>query len=207
MAGMFDHAVAFNNRYEVDSEKLNAVFVRFKEVAERKKGGLDDDDLEALVADEVYSAQALWSLKRVQVATGSDVVPTATVALIGPDGVERQIAGTGTGPVDAAYKAIDALTSVRVDLLTYSMEAVNAGIEALATTKVVVKPVQGGAVSGTTLHAQGGEMERQFSGSGSDTDIVVSSARAYLAAVNKLIRWNMRREASEQVAEVEGAAN
>lgn len=87
------------------------------------------------------------------------------------------------------------------------MEAVNAGIEALATTKVVMKPVQGGAVSGTTLHAQGGEMERQFSGSGSDTDIVVSSARAYLAAVNKLIRWNMRREASEQVAEVEGAAN
>merc|ERR1712091_779504 len=67
--------------YDPDPEKLNAVFVRFKEVAERKKGGLDDDDLEALVADEVYSAQALWSLKRVQVSTGSDVVPTATVAL------------------------------------------------------------------------------------------------------------------------------
>ena len=104
--------------YDVDAEKLNAVFVRFKEVAERKKGGLDDDELEALVADEVYSAQALWSLKRVQVSTGSDVVPTATVALIGPDGVERQTAGTGTGPVDAAYKAIDDLTSVKVDLMT-----------------------------------------------------------------------------------------
>ena len=79
------------------------------------------------------------------------------------------------------------------------MEAVNAGIEALATTKVVVKPVAGGAVSGMSLSAQGGDVERQFSGSGSDTDIVVSSARAYLAAVNKLIRWNIRREAAEQV--------
>jgi len=191
--------------YDVDAEKLNAVFVRFKEVAERKKGGLDDDELEALVADEVYSAQALWSLKRVQVSTGSDVVPTATVALIGPDGVERQTAGTGTGPVDAAYKAIDDLTSVKVDLMTYSMEAVNAGIEALATTKVVVKPVAGGAVSGMSLSAQGGDVERQFSGSGSDTDIVVSSARAYLAAVNKLIRWNIRREAAEQVEDVVAA--
>ena len=67
--------------YELDDDKLQAIFVRFKEVAERKKGGLDDDDLEALVADEVYSAQAMWRLERVQVTTGSGVVPTATVAL------------------------------------------------------------------------------------------------------------------------------
>merc|ERR1711861_58981 len=120
------------------------------------------------------------------VTTGSGVVPTATVALTGPDGVERQGVAMGTGPVDAAYKAIDALTSVKVHLETYSMESVNAGIEAMATTKVVVNPVD----SATSLH---------LSGSGSDTDVVVSSARAYVAAVNKLIRWNMRRAAAEQV--------
>jgi 2-isopropylmalate synthase len=169
--------------------------VRFKEVAERKKGGLDDDDLEALVADEVYSAQAMWRLERVQVTTGSGVVPTATVALTGPDGVERQGVAMGTGPVDAAYKAIDALTSVKVHLETYSMESVNAGIEAMATTKVVVNPVD----SATSLHSSGYTTSRKFSGSGSDTDVVVSSARAYVAAVNKLIRWNMRRAAAEQV--------
>jgi 2-isopropylmalate synthase len=181
--------------YDLDDDKLQSVFIRFKEVAERKKGGLDDDDLEALVADEVYSAQAMWRLERVQVTTGSGVVPTATVALTGPDGVERQGVAMGTGPVDAAYKAIDALTSVKVHLETYSMESVNAGIEAMATTKVVVNPVD----SATSLHSSGYTTSRKFSGSGSDTDVVVSSARAYVAAVNKLIRWNMRRAAAEQV--------
>ena len=96
---------------------------------------------------------------------------------------------------DAAYKAIDALTSVKVHLETYSMESVNAGIEAMATTKVVVNPVD----SATSLHSSGYTTSRKFSGSGSDTDVVVSSARAYVAAVNKLIRWNMRRAAAEQV--------
>ena len=66
--------------YDLDDDKLQAIFVRFKEVAGEKKGGLDDDDLEAFVADEVYSAQAMWRLERVQVTTGSGVVPTATVA-------------------------------------------------------------------------------------------------------------------------------
>ena len=94
--------------------------------------------------------------------TGSGVVPTATVALTGPDGVERQGVAMGTGPVDAAYKAIDALTSVKVHLETYSMESVNAGIEAMATTKVVVNPVD----SATSLHSSGYTTSRKFSGFG-----------------------------------------
>ena len=53
--------------------------------------------------------------------------------------------------------------------------------------------------SATSLHSSGYTTSRKFSGSGSDTDVVVSSARAYVAAVNKLIRWNMRRAAAEQV--------
>ena len=166
--------------YDLDDDKLQAIFVRFKEVAERKKGGLDDDDLEA--GGRSLFAQAMWRLERVQVTTGSGVVPTATVALTGPDGVERQGVAMGTGPVDAAYKAIDALTSVKVHLETYSMESVNAGIEAMATTKVVVNPVD----SATSLHSSGYTTSRKFSGSGSDTDVVVSSARAYVAAVKPI---------------------
>jgi len=178
--------------YDVNDDKLMAIFTRFKEVAERKKGGFEDDDLEALVADEVYSVQQLWRIERVQVTTGSGVVPTATVSLVGPDGVERQGVAMGTGPVDAAYKAIDALTAVSVKLETYSMEGVSEGIEAMATTKVVIKPIE----AATSLHSSGYTNERKFSGSGSDTDVVVSSARAYVSAVNKLIRWNMRRSAA-----------
>jgi 2-isopropylmalate synthase len=178
-----------------DQTKLEAIFARFKHVAERKKGGLDDDELEALVSDEAYqNVRALWGLLGAQVTTGSGVIPTATVTMQGPDGVTRHFALTGSGPVDAVYKAIDALTGVRVDLETYSLESVNAGINAMATTKVVIKPRAGTELESTALHSQSGTTtNRRFSGSGSDTDIVISSARAYVAAVNKLMNWNLRR--------------
>ena len=178
-----------------DQTKLEAIFARFKHIAERKKGGLDDDELEALVSDEAYqNVRALWGLLGAQVTTGSGVIPTATVTMKGPDGVTRHSALTGSGPVDAVYKAIDALTGVRVDLETYSLESVNAGINAMATTKVVIKPHAGSELESTTVHSQSGTTtNRRFSGSGSDTDIVISSARAYVAAVNKLMNWNLRR--------------
>ena len=166
--------------YDLDDDKLQAIFVRFKEVAERKKGGLDDDDLEAFVADEVYSAGHV----AVGASAGDHWFRSRAHrdrSLTGPDGVERQGVAMGTGPVDAAYKAIDALTSVKVHLETYSMESVNAGIEAMATTKVVVNPVD----SATSLHSSGYTTSRKFSGSGSDTDVVVSSpASAFCRAVN-----------------------
>jgi len=162
-----------------DQNKLEAIFARFKHVAERKKGGLDDDELEALVSDEAYqNVRALWGLLGAQVTTGSGVIPTATVTMQGPDGVTHHSALTGSGPVDAVYKAIDELTGVRVDLETYSLESVNAGIDAMATTKVIIKPRAGTELESAVVHSQSGSTtNRRFSGSGSDTDIVISSAR------------------------------
>lgn len=115
--------------YDLDLDRLNAVFTRFKEVAEKKKGGLDDDDLESLVADMSGSNNVLWKVTGLQVATGMSGIPTATVKMMGPDGVERFISATGTGPVDAVYKAIDQIMGVSVILETYSMNSVNEGIE------------------------------------------------------------------------------
>jgi len=181
-----------------DAERFAAVFTRFKEVAEKKKGGLEDDDLEALVADEVFfvakDQDVLWDLVGVQVTTGSNAVPTATLTMAGPDGLRRVAANTGTGPVDAVYKAIDALTGVAVDLESYDLEAVTAGIDALATTRVVVTPKPGSQLESSSLHASGAVAPKRFSGSGADTDVVVSSARAYLAAINKLLSWNKTRK-------------
>lgn len=184
-----------------DHKAFNAVFARFKQVAEKKKGGVDDDELEALVNDEAYRNHlAFWSLESVQVITGSNVMPTATVTMYGRDGIERHAAVTGLGPVDAVYKAIDHLTCVAVELVSYSLEAVNSGIDAMATTKVVISPVIGTQLESSSLHQSGGVTTRRFSGAGSDTDIVVSSARAYIAAVNKLLSWNSRRmSVSEEV--------
>lgn len=205
--------------YDLDMDRLNAVFDRFKEVAEKKKGGLDDDDLESLVADQSGSSNVLWKVTGLQVTTGLSGIPTATVKMMGPDGVERFVSATGTGPVDAVYKAIDQIMGVSVVLETYSMNSVNEGIEvsriflwscyyqlqtvhsqlcnrfqALASTRVVIVPKEDGPNDSYKLDAQSGILkERKFTGSGSDTDIITSSARAYVTALNKLLQWQMRR--------------
>jgi 2-isopropylmalate synthase len=191
--------------YDLDADKLDAVFKRFKQVAERKKGGLDDDELEAIITDSDTGRAgagavitALWTVTGCQVTTGMSGIPTATVKMMGPDGVERFVAATGTGPVDAVYKAIDKIVGVQVLLKEYGLQSVSEGIEALATTRVVISPSEEGVVGSSgvvAINAQTGmsSLERTFSGSGSDTDIIVSSARAYASALNKLLSWNMRR--------------
>jgi 2-isopropylmalate synthase len=181
--------------YDLDTDKLNAIFARFKQVAERRKGGLEDEDLEALVSDQSGLGNVLWQVTGLQVATGLSGIPTATVKLMGPDGVERYVACTGTGPVDAVYKAIDQIMGVSVALESYSLNSVSEGIEAMASTRVVIKPVAGGPNESLSLSStSGGLSQRKFSGSGSDTDIITSSARAYVSALNKLLSWNIRRK-------------
>jgi len=182
--------------YDLDLDKLNSVFARFKQVAEKKKGGLEDEELEALVWDEAGTAEAMWKVSGLQVTTGMTGVPTATVKMIGPDMVERVVATTGTGPVDAVYKAVDLIMGVSVDLETYQLSAVNEGIDAMAVTRVTIAPKEGGPNDSLSIHSQSGQQEnRSFSGSGSDTDIMTSSARAYVSALNKLLTWNARRMA------------
>ncbi|KAL7451832.1 hypothetical protein ACHAWC_003618 [Mediolabrus comicus] len=115
--------------YDLDIDKLNAVFARFKEVAEKKKGGLDDDDLESLVSDQAGAMNELWRVTGLQATTGLSGIPTATVKMMGPDGVERYVSSTGTGPVDAVYKAIDQIMGVDVVLESYSIPSLTEFIE------------------------------------------------------------------------------
>merc|ERR1712083_743778 len=135
-----------------------------------------------------------------QVTSGmGGMVPTATVKMMGPDGVERFCSMTGTGPVDAVYKAIDILMGVNVNLESYSLVSVTEGIEAIATTRVVITPSEQGHTTSTSTNAQTGvSKDRRFSGSGSDTDVIISSARAYITALNKLLSCNLRRRKYEE---------
>jgi 2-isopropylmalate synthase len=191
--------------YDLDIDKLNAVFARFKEVAEKKKGGLDDDDLESLVSDQAGAMNELWRVTGLQATTGLSGIPTATVKMMGPDGVERYVSSTGTGPVDAVYKAIDQIMGVDVVLESYSMNSVNEGIEALASTRVVIVPAINGPNDSAVMDAQTSQLrEKKFSGSGSDTDIITSSARAYVSALNKLLTWKMRRMTNDSSSDATG---
>jgi isopropylmalate/homocitrate/citramalate synthase len=180
--------------FDLPPPQLDDVFRRFKAVADRKKSGIADEDLLALVQDEVHQPTAIWELKAVQVVCGTSGMPTATLQLKGPDGVSRVGVGVGTGPVDAAYKAIDSVVRVDAELVDYSVQSVTQGIEALATTRVQIRAAgrmagEGWAESARAAPSGGGKVQRLFSGSGADEDIVVASARAYVSALNKMIGW------------------
>ncbi|GBG77015.1 hypothetical protein CBR_g23345 [Chara braunii] len=189
--------------YDLDTQKLSDVFKRFKALADKKKT-VTDGDLEALVCDEAFQPNNFFSLVDLQVVCGTMGLPSATVKLSCADGLERVAVAVGTGPVDACYKAIDNIIREDVELTEYSLTAVTEGIDALAQTRVVIRDKLGIA---DTTHAQTGEIfPRTFSGSGAGEDIVVSSVRAYIGALNKLLAFTKKRpqvKVQEQVREKE----
>jgi 2-isopropylmalate synthase len=169
--------------YPLNDADLEKAFERFKDLADKKKV-VTDADLEALVADEVYQPREVYTLDGLQVACGTMGMPTATVRLCGPDGSRTIQPAVGTGPVDAAYKAIDAVVKIPNTLLEFSVHAVTEGIDALGEVTVRIRGIDGSR----SLDAQKEvEQPRSFGGHGADTDIIVASAKAYLAALNKLI--------------------
>jgi len=169
--------------HSLDEVELDKAFARFKELADRKKV-ITDLDLEALIADEFYQPRDVYLLNGLQVTCGTMGMPTATVRLRGPDGVVRTVAFTGTGPVDATYKAIDSIVNIPCTLLEFNVHAITSGIDALGEVTVRIQAANGQ----TTMDAQSEvEYTRVYGGHGADTDIIVASAKAYINALNKLI--------------------
>ncbi|KAJ4787105.1 2-isopropylmalate synthase 2 [Rhynchospora pubera] len=183
--------------YDISDKEFEDFFKRYKEVAEKKKR-VTDEDMEALLSDEIFQPKVIWSLGEIQVTCGTLGLSTATVKLVASDGEEKIACSVGTGPVDAAYNAIDSIVQVPTVLKEYSMNSVTEGIDAIATTRVVI----GGDSSITPKHTSNREtFNRTFSGSGAAMDIVVSSVRAYLSALNKMLSFvtvvKATRESSE----------
>lgn len=169
--------------HALDESELEQAFARFKELADRKKV-ITDADLEALIADEFYQPLSIFSLDGLQVACGTMGMPTATVRLKGPDGKIQTQAAIGTGPVDATYKAINAIVNTPNTLLEFSVHAITEGIDALGEVTVRVQGENGQQ----TMDAQKElPYSRIYGGHGADTDIIVASAKAYINALNKLI--------------------
>jgi 2-isopropylmalate synthase len=157
--------------YEVSDEELQEVFKRFKDLADAKKT-ITDADLEALVADEVQAAREFFKLVDIQVTSGTMGMPTATVKLENGDGQQFIHAAVGTGPVDASYRAVDAIAKVPNTLVEYSVHSVTEGIDAVGEVTVRISPK---------------DDPRTFGGYGADDDVIVASVRAYLAALNRMI--------------------
>ncbi|CAL5414010.1 unnamed protein product [Camellia sinensis] len=178
--------------YDIDGKELDGLFWRFKAIAEKKKN-ITDDDLKALVSDVVFQPQVVWKLGDVQVTCGTLGLPMATVKLIDADGEEHIACANGTGPVDSAYKAVDhivKLEPVPVTLLEYSMNAVTEGIDAIATTQVLIR----GDNNHTSTKASEETVCHAFSGTGAGMDMVISSVRAYINALNKMLGFRNQPE-------------
>ncbi len=158
--------------FELSDAELNTAFGRFKELADKKKT-VTDADLEALVADEFYGPHEIYTLVDLQVVCGRPGMPTATVRLRGPDGAEHVMPAVGTGPVDAAFKAIDGIVQTPNTLIEYSVHSITEGIDAMGEVTV-------------RISAENGKI-RMFGGYGADTDIIMASAKAYLAALNRVL--------------------
>ncbi|CAN1269909.1 2-isopropylmalate synthase 2, chloroplastic [Linum perenne] len=167
----------------LDDQQLGNIFWRFKAVAEQKKR-ITDADLIALVSDEVFLPETIWKLHDLQVTCGTLGLSTATVKLIDAKGEEHVACSVGTGPVDSAYKAVDLIVEEDAELLEYSMNGVTEGIDAIATTRVVIR----GEKKHTPTRAMTDEpFETTFSGLGAGMDITVSSVKAYISALNKML--------------------
>jgi len=153
----------------IDSEEaLNAAFKRFKDLAD-KKHEIFDEDLQALIsqtADEVVAEQYRLVALTAHSETGEE--PFASI-VISQAGREVKTEAHGSGPVDASFKAIEAVARSGAELLLYSVNSITTGTDAQG--EVTVRLSKG---------------ERIVNGQGADTDIVVASAKAYIDALNKL---------------------
>jgi 2-isopropylmalate synthase len=154
--------------YSLSDEDLEKAYVSFKELADKKKE-VFDEDLHALVGDEVSAATETYHLEYVHAVTGNKTIPTATV-IVEREGDAIKEAACGDGPVDACYRAIDRATGVSPKLKDYSLKAVTGGKEALGEVTVLLE-----------------DKDRTFFGRSASTDIIEASAKAYLRAVNRLL--------------------
>ncbi|NDP49250.1 MAG: 2-isopropylmalate synthase [Sulfuriferula multivorans] len=155
-------------------DAFNSAFASFKELADKKRE-IFDEDLQALVSGEGYAAEhERFKLVTLKVCSETGVVPQAHL-VFSDEGASMRASGQGSGPVDAAFKALESVVNSGSELLLYSVNNITSGTDAQGEVTV-------------RLSHQG----RVVNGQGADTDIVVASVKAYMNALNKLHNKNER---------------
>lgn len=149
-----------------DQDELNAAFAKFKELAD-KKHEIFDEDLQALVSDVAPAAVPdKYAFDGLVASSDSDSLPSAEVSLL-VDGEKHSAKAEGSGPVDAAFKAIESVVNSQTDLKLYSVNAITSGTDSQG--EVTVRLEKDGVL---------------VNGSGADTDIIIASVKAYINALN-----------------------
>ncbi|GHU65957.1 2-isopropylmalate synthase [Clostridia bacterium] len=154
--------------YTLSDEELSEAFKKFKDLADRKKS-VYDKDIEAIVAKETVQVPKTYTLDRFVINSGNTITSTATVA-VSREGKQTEKVARGSGPIDAAFKAIDKACGRKFDLDDYQIDAVSEGEDALGDARVVLRSDSG----------------RTYSGRGLSTDVIEASIKAYINAINKM---------------------
>jgi 2-isopropylmalate synthase len=153
--------------YALSPEELNQTYQRFLAVADKKRE-VFDEDLIAILHDEIHPVPEIYRLEYLQIYSGTSAIPTATVRLRIGDEI-RQGAGIGDGPVDATCKAISEVTRTSATLVSYEIRAVTSGTEAMGEVTVQLD-----------------DKGRRVMGRGASTDVIEASAKAFIDGLNKL---------------------
>ncbi len=169
--------------YTLSNEELDAAFERFLKVADKKKE-VFDEDLAAIVEDEIHAVPEFYKLDYFHISSGSSTIPTSTVRMWVGDEIKQQSAW-GDGPVDATFKAINAIAGMEIKLGEYSLHAVTGGTEAIGEVSLNM-----------TVN------NFQTIGRGASTDILEASAKAYVDGLNRIKQRtveNQKRTLNESV--------
>jgi 2-isopropylmalate synthase len=156
--------------FTLDEEALNRAFERFKILADKKKE-IYDDDIRALVTNEMTNAPKVYELVSLQLMDCSDGLPSAAVRIRKGD-EEMVDASIGEGTIDAIFKTIDRMTGYTGELRDYKVKSVSEGKDALASV---------------TVKVAFNEDEPAMIGHGLNIDTMVASARAYIGALNSYL--------------------
>ena len=169
--------------YDVGSNRLNDVFAKFKDLADRKKEIFDDDLIAIMRANANESPGDTLQVKYLKVVCGSESPKTAEM-VISVNGRDCEVQAQGDGPVDAAFNAVKLAFPHGARLQLYQVQAVTKGTDAQATVNIKIE--EDGNIA---------------AGQSSDTDTVLASAKAYVSALNNLVRRRARSSKPSNMSE------
>lgn len=155
--------------FELSPNDLNKAFLAFKEMADKKQQ-IHDVDLITLINDILFQGEEFYRVYYVGIYSGTNSYPTATVVLENSSGERLVDSGIGNGSVDAIYKTIEKMVKMKLNLMDFNIKAITGGTDALGEVTVRVQDSNG----------------RVFIGRGSDTDILVASAKSFVNSVNRI---------------------
>lgn len=158
--------------FSLDNDQLEKIYEHFVNLADKKKE-VHPEDLEALVLDHLSFTEPRYRLDYLQTVSGSKSIPAAIIRLRKDDESTIEEVAVGSGPIDAAYNAINKITGLSIGLENYRINAVTQGRDALGEVQVEMS-----------------YQDRTITGRGTSTDIIEASVKAYLNGLNKLLKIN-----------------